>query len=106
MSKQIKVSDEVFAQLKEQADSSFRSLGGQIEFLMSHQPKQMHIIDDFDEMKASLVETRAKVRSKGDILADIADVDREIKTTVNQDPDYWAMLDQKKKALWEEYRAE
>lgn len=37
MSKQIKVSDSVYERLKVEADGNFRTIGGQIEFLMANQ---------------------------------------------------------------------
>lgn len=123
MPKQIKVSDEIYARLKAEADKNYRSMGGQIEFLMSgntpvpeNTPYQnpggtAPSGDVSDLVKKSEPSTSGATRGKGDILADIreteADRDEELRNC--QDPDTSRVIMNKYAStidgLWKEYHA-
>lgn len=49
MSKQIKISDDLYKRLKDLADQDYRTIGGQIEFLLD---KSMGIVNVLGEKKA------------------------------------------------------
>lgn len=118
MPKQIKVSDEIYDRLKADADKNYRSMGGQIEFLMSfHSGVASGDIERAKPSVSDLVRPDEKIKSeptargKGDILADIreteADRDEELrycqddetrKKIVNK---YVGTID----GLWEEFNS-
>lgn len=111
----IKVSDSVYERLKTEAEGNFRTIGGQIEFLMANQ--RTHPVPARDKIEAentplpknTEVETFEPAindlikRTKRNVLAEIAQIDNELKSTVNQDPDYWADMQERKQLLWDEY---
>lgn len=111
MSKQIQVSDEVWERLKNDADAHYRTIGGQIEYLQSLTDKPLSVAlrsagatnpSSFDGTK---IENQPDLkRTSKDVLADIEDLKLEGKESVNQDPDYWIAWDERKQALWKEYK--
>jgi fructosamine-3-kinase len=62
-------------------------------------PRQYPVYTDGANTFAEMPEARTAPM----VLAEIKQMDLEAKTSVNQDPDYWAAQDQRKQALWDEY---
>lgn len=90
MPKQIKVSDEIYDRLKADADKNYRSMGGQIEFLMdSHsgmspeavirsKPDVSDLVrPDMPKKSEPTARDTRDTRTKGDILADIRETEAQ-----------------------------
>ena len=63
----------------------------------THPPKNTEV-ETFEPAINGLIK-----RTRRDVLAEITQIDNELKSTVNQDPDYWADMQERKQLLWDEY---
>lgn len=116
----IKVSDSVYERLKTEAEGNFRTIGGQIEFLMANQ--RTHPVPARDKIEAETPPTpkntneknfegQAPVRTVPQILAEITSLsesrDEELEYCQDKDErvrierEYGARIQQ----LWDEYNS-
>ena len=109
--KQIKVSDEVYEVLSTQAEKHFRTLGGQVEYLISLDAREQHsqkeeVAENPEMLKPGGV-IEYKIPREKEILNEINKIEDDIKLNqgVNQDPDWWTAANARKKALWDEWHA-
>ena len=115
--KQIKIADDLYDRIKTEADGNFRSIGGQIEFMEANQ--RHHFVSTSDLLAADetpLLSTEPEPtptltytlpRDK-QILQEITALQEIINSAdpVNQDPDYWDVIEEHKKKvqeLWSEW---
>lgn len=113
---QIKVPDELHARLKSEADKNYRSIGGHIEFLLDNASDNTgentveKKSDAPHQESQEITPTPEKIqppkpRGASVILREINELEREMKESVNQDPDWWADMNVKKDNLWAEFHA-
>jgi len=126
MSQQVKISDELHARLKGAADSNYRSIGGEIEWMMDfiggingardNDPRMWAPGKQQSDAKKVLseqlplpikIEAPTLPRDK-QILQEITAIQEIINAAdpVNQDPDYWDVIEEHKKKvqeLWSEW---
>lgn len=110
MAKQIKVSDEVYDRLKADADANYRSMSGQVEYLMDRNMGVSNILGE----KVAFTTTQPterfnEARSSGDVLADIREIEsqRDEELRYCQDNETIKAVSEqyqdKLDVLWEEY---
>ena len=116
MSKMIKVSDEIGDILEQQASSHFRTMGGQIEYLLSldnsseknNKKISEGAVEFFRQEYPKIAEVVSTSRTPGGIVKEINAIQEIIDNadTFNQDPDYWEKINEKKtkvEDLWAEW---
>jgi len=120
MSKQIKVADEVYDRLKADADANYRSMSGQVEYLMDKAAGVSVILGNKvattepPDLSGVFKETPKKIvgatpRGKGEVLADIRELEakRDEELRYCQDDEIGRQITEqyadKVNPLWEEY---
>lgn len=109
--KQIKVSDETYNKLKARAEVEYRTLGGQIDFLLQDTfvaPKTS--VPKIPHSPVEKVQTTLAPRGKGEVLTDIKSLEKERDEKLDYCQDREARFaisqeyGERINLLWEEYR--